>query len=74
MPLLKLLCVAIGLGGLIVQTETQNHLGALASEGSPERSQRWLLQSRYRVDAARASGLAPIGQNPQGVPRSSKSP
>jgi dienelactone hydrolase len=60
----KVLCVVIGLGGLIAQAEAQTHLGAQATEDSPDRSQQWLVPSPDQTTAAHAILFRPPGEGP----------
>jgi dienelactone hydrolase len=60
----QVLCVMIGLGGLIAQAEAQTHFGVQAPEGSPDRSQRWLVPSPDRTTAAHAILFRPPGEGP----------
>jgi dienelactone hydrolase len=64
MVLFKLLCVAIGLGGLIAQAGAQTPFGAQSAETSPDRSQYWLVPSPDRNTAARALLFRPPGDGP----------
>ena len=64
MRFFTLLFVVIGLGGLIAQAETQTHFGAQALEGTPDRSQPWLVPSPDQATAARAILFRPPGEGP----------
>jgi dienelactone hydrolase len=64
MQLFNLLCVVIGLGGLIARAEAQAPFGAQAPEGSPDRSQQWLIPSPDRTTAAHAVLFRPPGDGP----------
>jgi dienelactone hydrolase len=60
----KLLCVVIGLSGVIARAEAQTRFGAQAHEGSPDRSQPWLVPSPDRATAAHAILFRPPGDGP----------
>ena len=64
MQLLKLLCLAIGLGGLVAQAGAQPQLGAQAGESSPDRGQQWLVPSADPNTAAHALLFRPPGDGP----------
>src|SRR3981081_1837445 len=64
MLLFRVLCVVIGLGGLIAQAEAQTRFGAQALEGSPDRSQPWLGPSPSHTTAAHAILFRPPGGGP----------
>src|SRR4051794_41122813 len=64
MRLFKLLCVAIGLGGLVAQAGAQTPFGAQTAEGSADRSQQWLVPSPERTTAAHALLFRPPGDGP----------
>jgi dienelactone hydrolase len=64
MRLFNLLCFVIGLGGLIAQAEAQTRFGAQAPEGSPDRSQQWLVPSPDQTTVAHALLLRPPGDGP----------
>jgi dienelactone hydrolase len=64
MRFFKVLCIVIGLGSLIAQAEAQTHFGAQAIEGSPDRSQQWLVPSPDRTTAAHAILFRPPGDGP----------
>jgi dienelactone hydrolase len=60
----RVLCVVIGLGGLIAQAEAQTHFGAQALESSPDRSQPWLVPSPDQTTVAHAILFRPPGDGP----------
>jgi dienelactone hydrolase len=60
----KLLCVLIGLSGLVAPSEAQTPFGAQAPEGSPDRSQPWLVPSPDPATAAHAQLFRPPGDGP----------
>jgi dienelactone hydrolase len=60
----KLLSVVIGLSGVIARAEAQTRFGAQALEGSPDRSQPWLVPSPDRTTAAHAILFRPPGDGP----------
>jgi dienelactone hydrolase len=64
MQLFKMLCVVIGLGSLITRAEAQTHFGAQAPEGSPDRSQQWLVPSPDQITVAHAILFRPPGDGP----------
>jgi dienelactone hydrolase len=64
MPIFKVLCIAIGLGGLITGADAQTHFGAQTPEGPPNRGQPWLVPSPDGVTAAHAILFRPTGQGP----------
>ena len=64
MRLFNLLCFAIALGGLIAQAEAQTRFGVQTPEGSPDRSQQWLVPSPDRTTAAHALLFRPPGDGP----------
>jgi dienelactone hydrolase len=64
MQLFNLLCVVIGLGGLIAPAEAQVPFGAQAPETFPDRSQQWLIPSPDRTTAAHALLFRPPGDGP----------
>jgi dienelactone hydrolase len=64
MRLFNLLCVVIGLGVRIAQAEAQTHFGAQGGEGSPDRSQQWLVPSPDWITAAHALLFRPPGDGP----------
>jgi dienelactone hydrolase len=64
MQLFNLLCVVIGLGGLIARAEAQAPFGAQAPEAAPDRSQQWLIPSPDRTTAAHAMLFRPPGDGP----------
>jgi dienelactone hydrolase len=64
MPLFKLLCLVIGLGGLVAQAEAQTPFGAQSAETSPDRSQHWRIPSPDRNTAAHALLYRPPGEGP----------
>src|SRR5258708_19822469 len=68
MQLFKLFCIVIGLGSLIARAEAQTRLGAQAPEGSPDRSQQWLVPSPDRITAAHALLFRPPGAGPFPLP------
>jgi dienelactone hydrolase len=64
MQLFNLLCVVIGLSGLIARVEAQSPFGAQAPESSPDRSQQWLIPSPDQTTAAHALLFRPPGDGP----------
>src|SRR4051812_43921543 len=64
MRLFKLLCVAIGLGGLVAPAGAQTPFGAQTAEGSADRGQQWLVPSPERSTAAHALLFRPPGDGP----------
>src|SRR4051812_42798608 len=64
MRLFKLLCVAIGLGGLVAPAGAQTPFGAQTAEGSADRGQQWLVPSPERTTAAHALLFRPPGDGP----------
>jgi dienelactone hydrolase len=64
MRLFNLLCFVIGLGCLIAQAAAQTRFGAQAPEGSPDRSQQWLVPSPDQTTVAHALLLRPPGDGP----------
>jgi dienelactone hydrolase len=64
MAFFKVLCVMIGLGGLIPRADAQTHFGAQAPEGAPDRRQQWLVPSQDPTTAAHAIVFRPPGEGP----------
>src|SRR4051794_7645669 len=64
MRLFKLLCVAIGLGGLVAQAGAQTPFGAQTAEGSADRSQQWLVPTPAPDIASHALLFRPPGAGP----------
>ena len=64
MLIFRLLCVVIGLSGPIARAEAQTHFGAQTPEGSPDRSQPWLVPSPDQTTAAHAILFRPPGDGP----------
>jgi dienelactone hydrolase len=64
MQFFKVFCVVIGLGSLIAPAEAQTRVGAQSPEGSPDRSQQWLVPSPDRMTAAHAVLFRPPGDGP----------
>jgi dienelactone hydrolase len=60
----KLLCVAIGLVGLIAPAGAQTPIGAQSAEAAPDRSQHWLVPSPDQRTASHALLFRPPGDGP----------
>jgi dienelactone hydrolase len=64
MQLFKLLCAAIVLGSMIAPAQAQLRPGPQGPEGTPDRSQPWLVASPDRSGVARAMLSRPPGEGP----------
>src|SRR3954447_5783904 len=64
MQVLKLLCLAIGLGGLVTEAGAQTRFGPQAGESSPDRIQQWRGPSADPNTAAHALLFRPPGEGP----------